>query len=114
MYDQCPSSGSADCLDENTSNAEVSCFVTSAAGRVGSSYAARLSGPEAVSGVVEYTNNGLFEAEYIGPLAGDYELEVCRIDTFARSRGEIMEESLCLIQIPTQVIPLKSSSRNPL
>ena len=54
----------------------MGCLVASAAGRVGSSYAARLSGPEAVSGIVEYTADGLFEAEYIGPVAGEYELEV--------------------------------------
>lgn len=70
----------------------MGCLVTSAAGRVGSSYAARLSGPEAVSGVVEYTSDGLFEAEYIGPVAGDYELEVCRIDTRAWEERKNMEQ----------------------
>lgn len=60
----------------SNSTALVGCVVTSAAGRVGSSYAVRLSGPEAVSGTVEHSGDGLFTAEYTGPVAGEYELEV--------------------------------------
>lgn len=75
--DQCPSGGSADCA---TNPEVVGCLTTSAAGRVGSSYAARLTGPETVSGTVEHTGAGLFAAEYVGPVAGEYELEV-RNDT---------------------------------
>lgn len=76
VYDQCPSSGSVDCLDNANATAVVGCVVTSVAGRVGSSYAARLSGPEAVSGTVEHSGDGLFTAQYTGPIAGEYELEV--------------------------------------
>lgn len=54
----------------------LGCEVNSVAGRVGSSYSTRLSGPETVSGTVVYSGGGLFTAEYIGPIAGDYELEV--------------------------------------
>lgn len=75
VYDQCPSAGSADCMDNSTMEA-VGCEVTSVAGRVGSSYAARLSGPESVSGTVEHTGDGIFAAHYVGPVAGEYELEV--------------------------------------
>lgn len=74
MYDECPSAGSTDCMDSASS--AVGCAVTAIAGRVGSSFAARLSGPESVTGTVEYMGDGMFTAEYVGPTAGVYELEV--------------------------------------
>lgn len=83
VIDQCPSGGSADC---DTSSAVVGCLTTSVAGRIGSSYAARLTGPETVSGTVEHTGAGLFAAEYIGPVAGEYELEVRYVYVFLRVR----------------------------
>ncbi|CAM9773581.1 unnamed protein product, partial [Ectocarpus sp. 13 AM-2016] len=82
VYDQCPSSGSANCTDSGVSAFVVGCVMTSAAGRVGSSYTASLSGPEVVSGTVEHTSDGLFSAEYIGPVAGEYELEVSEAKGF--------------------------------
>lgn len=61
---------------ESSDPEAIGCVVASVAGRVGSSYAARLSGPESVSGTVEHNGDGVFSAEYIGPIAGAYELEV--------------------------------------
>lgn len=75
MYDECPLAGSADCQDNPTTDA-VGCEVVSVAGRVGACYTARLSGPESTSGTVEHTGDGIFKAEYLGPAAGEYELEV--------------------------------------
>ncbi|CAM9800578.1 unnamed protein product [Ectocarpus sp. 6 AP-2014] len=82
VYDQCPSSGSANCTDSGVSASVVGCVVTSAAGRVGSSYTASLSGPEVVGTSVEHTSDGLYSAEYIGPVAGEYELEVSEAKGF--------------------------------
>lgn len=63
-------------MDSATLPVVVGCEVTSAAGRIGSSYSAHLTGPDAVSGTVEHAGSGLFAAEYVGPVAGEYELEV--------------------------------------
>ena len=54
----------------------IGCVVNSVAGRLGSSYIVRLSGPESQSGTTMHVGNGMFEAEYVGPVAGLYELEV--------------------------------------
>lgn len=75
MYNECPLAGSADCQDDSTAEA-VGCEVVSVAGRVGSCYTVRLSGPDSTSGTVEHTGDGIFKAEYLGPAAGEYELEV--------------------------------------
>lgn len=74
VHDACPSTKSLICLD--TSVNDVVCEVTSVAGRVGPSYYIQLSGPESVSGTVTYVGNGIFKAEYVGPIAGVYNLEV--------------------------------------
>lgn len=88
VHDQCPSSGSDDdCTTNAASPEEVGCEVTSVAGRIGSSYAARLTGPEAVSGTVEPAGGGLFAAEYVGPVAGEYELEV-RMYTYLKGSDD--------------------------
>lgn len=76
VYDECPVAGSADCQDSSTTTEAVGCEVVSVAGRVGACYTARLSGPESTSGTVEHTGDGIFKAEYVGPAAGEYELEV--------------------------------------
>lgn len=74
VYDECPAAGSTDCFESTTE--AVGCAVASVAGRVGSSYAARLEGPESVSGTVKHAGDGTFTAEYVGPIAGVYELQV--------------------------------------
>lgn len=101
VYDQCPSSGSADCLDNSTGTAVVGCVATSAAGRVGSSYAARLSGPDAVSGTVEHTGDGIFTAEYVGPVAGEYELEVSQRQT-VQCRPHFVVTQTCALRVVEQ------------
>lgn len=75
VYDECPVAGSTDC-DDNSATAAVGCEVVSVAGRVGACYTARLSGPQSTSGTVEHMGDGIFKAEYVGPSAGEYELEV--------------------------------------
>lgn len=74
VYDECPTAGSTDCLDNAT--AAIGCSVASVAGRVGSSYAVRLEGPEFVSGTIDHSGDGIFAAEYVGPVAGVYDLQV--------------------------------------
>lgn len=75
VYDQCPSTSSLICLDTSLIDI-VECEVTSVAGRVGPSYYIQLSGPELVSGTVVHIGDGIFEAKYVGPIAGVYNLEV--------------------------------------
>lgn len=87
VYDECPTAGSRDCL-ENTTRA-VGCSVASVAGRVGSSYVVRLEGPQSISGTVEYDGDGLFTVDYVGPVAGVYELHVSDgIGTLKRRRNQ--------------------------
>lgn len=74
VYDECPTAGSTDCFVNTTHS--VGCLVASVAGRVGSSYAVRLEGPQSVSGTVTHVGDGLFTAEYSGPMGGTYELQV--------------------------------------
>lgn len=74
VYDECPTAGSTDCLGNSTE--AIGCSLASVAGRVGSSYAVRLEGPESVSGTIDHSGDGIFAAEYVGPIAGVYELQV--------------------------------------
>lgn len=74
VYGECPTAGAKDCLDDSSD--AVGCAVASVAGRVGSSYAVQLEGPESVRGTIEYTGDGLFAAEYVAPAVGEYELQV--------------------------------------
>lgn len=46
------------------------------AGRVGSSYIAYLEGPESAGVTIEHSGDGIFAAEYVGPMAGVYDLQV--------------------------------------
>lgn len=82
---ECPSTVSLICLDTSLPST-VECEMTSVAGRIGPSYYIELSGPESVHGAVNYVGNGVFKAEYVGPIAGVYKLEV-------RLCGESIEQS---------------------
>lgn len=71
--------------------------MTSVAGRIGPSYYIELSGPESVHGAVNYVGNGVFKAEYVGPIAGVYKLEV-------RLCGESIEQSSAEVKPDTSLV----------
>lgn len=77
VYNDCPSAGSDSCFDDDAaSTGVVGCSVPSVAGRIGSTFSIGLDGPESADGTVQYLGDGIFSAEYLGPIAGTYELEV--------------------------------------